>query len=93
MSVNFLKYQMSAVSFAIAILPGCHSRYVNETAALRDVLKRKAGLHLVDTIRIISKKDGGFDLQGTMATKYRLAISDFDLQNAIEQIEEDTLFD
>lgn len=93
MSENFLKYKMSAVSFAFAILPACHSNNVNETAALRDVLERKAGLYLVDTITIISKNNGGFDLQGTMAKNYRLAISEYDLQNVIDQIEEDTVFD
>lgn len=80
-----------AIASSIALLLACGVSRNNETIIIRDILSRKAGFELKDSITILSMNDGGFDLQGTLANEYELSVSEVDFQNVMNHVRGDTV--
>ncbi len=88
---NILRSKYGCVALTITtLLTSCASQD-DEYGYVRDVLLRRVGLQIHDSIASLSITDGGSDLHGSMSINYRLTITEGDLESILEQIERDTL--
>lgn len=86
----FFKESAWAALVGAVLLTSCASQD-DEYGYIRDVLLRKAGIQIHDSIALLSVTDEGSDLHGSMTVNYRLTITESDFMSILGQIEHDTL--
>lgn len=68
----------------------CSGPSKSESEIVTDLLWRKAGLYLNDSIVHVTEDDNGFDLHGSWSTTYSATISENDVIHVINQIRQNS---
>ncbi len=75
----------------VVFMISCDQQPPTDLNYFKQLTIRKTGIDLTDPIELLTSKDVGIDLHGTLAENYTIGISTSDMRYAMDQITKDSV--